>query len=624
MKNVIVTVSLSAMLLLGGILVAQSAQAAAVPYLLVSTDSEAITPPIVTRHFPVILPKTNPALPTAAPSDTLRASALLDSEPGINVPMAAAQPADCIDPDISSNGYFIYDDPADAPITLTLCNKTYTRTTTSYIIVGIYSANVTLDCNGSIMVGNYDFSAPAPNPAYNKIGIFATGADNLTIKNCTIGGFGYGMYVGGGYDSFNHAPKPPMRVTLFNNTFTQSSYIDMVVSSVINSEIYNNVRLENSGNKSVLPTIDLEFASNSRIHDNTLFSNGGINLAFNSNYNQVYRNTLGKFPSSAASPNAIWINHGSAYNNIYNNTIIGPHEVWTGAGVTFDGDKDSDDFKNTGAAKFNTIHHNTIIDFWGPGINLLHDSHDNTVSYNTYTGVDWGVISGSGSTNGIFYNPHNNRIENNYMTVYTGTAFQSGTHDNVFIKNYINFIGDPEYVKPSYDMGTNNQYDENGVGNFWSMHNNPANGCDDTDRNSICDTSSPIYNFSTGEITNYDYSPVSAVPILQPISPIVVNELYPATVKLIAANPMNLPFQYSVNSPKFFQTNTCSGVQNTFAWPTNQFSSGNYSFTATVQHETYTSTQNFAVRVNDTCYINKFGKWSCAWPVQAVTECSAI
>ncbi len=614
----------------GVIIITKPAGAATAPYLLSETE-ETTT---VFRALPIIPLQLAPKMPTAIPKKIpvrILENDIVNNTINIS---PSAKPSDCIDLDTAVNGGPAYpspleiNDPSNTPATITICNKTYDRSgnTTPYgRFILVHSDNVTLDCDGASLIGNFDFnnSTDMSSPGA-KAAIYSQG-DNFTMKNCTFGKFGYGAYIGGGYDSFNHQPNPPKKVTIANNTFTLNSYIDLVISSATNSEIFNNLRAENSGNKGILPTIDLEFVSNSRIHDNTLYSQGGINLAFNSNNNQVYGNTLGKFPSAGTTnPNAIWINHGSAYNNIYRNTIIGPHEVWTGNGITFDGDKDSDDYKNTGAAKYNIVHHNTITDFWGPGISLLHDSHDNSISYNTYDGVDWGLTTGSGTTNGITYNPHNNRFEFNNMKVYTATAFDYGTHDNMFVRNRINFIADPNYVRPAYDMGINNHYNENGVGNYWNFYDNPANGCDDANRDGICDSPNPVYEFPYGPITNYDYYPISAVPVLQPISPVSVNELQNVVVRLRAANPAGLPFQYSINSTKFFAGGECMDEPNVFTWATNQYSSGYFTYTATVKNGIYSDSQSFNVRVNDTCYINKFGKWICPWPVQAIKNCVAI
>ncbi|MFH0804938.1 MAG: hypothetical protein V1916_01950, partial [Patescibacteria group bacterium] len=102
----------------------QLAAAAVSPYLLADqSDSVPVLP-----SKPVVQPKPAVSLPTVAPPDSFQIPLLIDAANSVAVPAATLQPDDCIDPDTYPNGYYYYYDSTNTPITLTLCNKTYTRT----------------------------------------------------------------------------------------------------------------------------------------------------------------------------------------------------------------------------------------------------------------------------------------------------------------------------------------------------------------------------------------------------------------------------------------------------------------------------------------------------------------
>ncbi|MFH1207262.1 MAG: right-handed parallel beta-helix repeat-containing protein [Patescibacteria group bacterium] len=593
MKKTTVILTLSAGLLLGGLLVSHPAHAATAPYLLPSMDSETIaTPTTIINLKPVLIQ------PTGVPSNILRAP--LQIAPDNKTPTR-----DCIDPDTYTDGYFYYNDPTNTPITLTLCNKTYTRTTAIYKIVGINSANVTLDCNGAIMVGNYDFSAPAPNPAYYKIAIYALVANNLTIKNCTIGGFGYGMYVGGGYDSWFHLPNPPMQVTLFNNTFTQSSYIDMVVSSAINSDIYNNTRAAGTDNRSVLPTIDLEFVSDSSIHDNTLLSNGGINLAFNSNNNQVYGNTLGQFTAGAATPYAIFLNHGSANNNVYNNAITGA----AGQGIRFDGERDTDTFLNSGGAKFNDVHNNSITDTTS-ALYFTGGAHSNTAHDNTIANAADGVLMEGFYVHGNWAYSHDNTIHTNLIESCssTGLYLTNGNTGNIIYNNSFvnNFI-------QAAEMAAGNFFDSNGQGNNWSDYDEEIEGCLDTNTDGVCDASYTTGGMS-GAVDHYPLTDMTiwaenAPPTLAPLAEVNVNEGQKITIQLAGSDPDSQITYYTNAGEVIYDGFAFDPATGLFEWTPAYHQSGVYHINFGVTDGQYRDSDLVTVTVNDVYLVCGDSNW---------------
>lgn len=587
------------------------------PVLLVDSEPLDVLVPI----RPTI---TQPKMPEPAymPTDVQRLSMY---QKQMTLPTATTQTTGCITPDFNQ-GVSLLVGPNE---TLQLCPGTYTvpDNFAAYYAVSIWGDHATLDCNGATLIGNYYSQEELP---WNHVGVASQyWANDVTIQNCNLQGFGYAIFTGGGYDGTTNQFRQPKQVRVHDNNFSGPNYQNLIVSSAVDSYIFNNQRTTGDETRlSMGPgTIKLESVSDSFVFNNNLQLQTGIAVSFNSTNNEIYKNTLGNLWAyyGPEFEGAIILDRGSAYNHVHDNTMIASAPLARYGFLFLNTDAPYDSFAGTGGAHDNTIDHNVAID--PPmAIQFSGDVHNNIIANNTFgpshchqssltswlcngTVVEWSYIPSARA-------PYANRIENNIFnysndpsepTDIISVAFYEHSRDNILVGNYFN-----GKEATAFDGG-NNIFDENGVGNYWAGYDDPSDLCMDENKNGICDDSYMIEPSWT-----IDHYPISGVPIIQPLGPFSVNEPNALTVRLSAWDPNGDKLQYSISDSRFKSMEGCWPGRHSFMWQTDRYSAGSYDFTATVSDGEHVASQSFRVNVNDTCYINKRGQWTCYWPTQAI------
>ncbi|MFA5052186.1 MAG: hypothetical protein WC544_03955 [Patescibacteria group bacterium] len=548
-------------LVIAGLLTALTAEAKLSPALLINSEPLDILEPI---QPDVRLRMPEPAFVPTAGQRLPNAIIPIGDETKITT---TAQPADCVTPDFENDMSVM----VGANETVQLCPGTYTvpENFVPWQVVYIWGNNATIDCNGATLIGRDPNQYPYSYEPWKNMGIFsASWADNVTIKNCNISNFSYGIFAGGGYDSNTNLPGDPKKVSIHDNTFFDYSFLPIILSSAIDSDVFNNIRTDGDPDYNFHnPIIKLEFTSNSRVYGNTLELDKGISLSFNSNNNQVFGNIVGNVSQQMSSWDPlIAVDRGSAYNELFNNTMIHNPLV----AVTFfqvDGDYTYDNYANTGGAHHNYIHDNTA-DNMGIGFMLKNAVHDNIILNNNFGvfptyGTGYQLTQGENRPDLV---PYDNRIEHNRFqfgdSPYISFAFNSiaGSTNNVTVGNYFN--GKP---LNGFDLGSN-IYDENNQGNYWTYFNDPADGCYDVDYNGICDN--PL-KMSPSQSTGQDNYPISSVPIIEPITNQAIHEGQTLVLTVHATDPAETITTLSASYPNgtFGASFTDNGDNTgTFTW----------------------------------------------------------
>jgi len=161
--------------------------------------------------------------------------------------------------------------------------------------ITIKSDDVTLDCNGATIIGSG-----------LATGIYNPGYDNVTIKNCTVKHYQFGIELRVDKNEDNDANYEDNSIT--NNVISNSgdlkgaevfyyySSAGIVLRENNPHEQHSNWITFNTINDSVEDAIRLENSSRNNIIENRLEENGfcGVTVAGNSNYNQIVNNTIGK------------------------------------------------------------------------------------------------------------------------------------------------------------------------------------------------------------------------------------------------------------------------------------------------------------------------------------------
>jgi parallel beta-helix repeat protein len=222
-------------------------------------------------------------------------------------------------------------DPPDAPIA-TNDNITYIlidNIISSYHGIVIYRSNVVIDGNGHMLQGSNI-----------GCGVVIDGANNVTLKNINIKGFGTGVLIQSSYN------------VIYKNKITNNNRWGINVFSGLNNEILENLIMNNY--------VGILLRSNSKVSENNITANSeGIRVNGNSNTisrNKVKNNDVG-ISLSLASNNNVWGNdvtangrgvclYSSTYNNVWENNITANNLY----GIY------------VGNATNNSFYHNNIID----------------------------------------------------------------------------------------------------------------------------------------------------------------------------------------------------------------------------------------------------------------------
>ena len=156
----------------------------------------------------------------------------------------------------------------------------------------ISANNIVLDCNGHSIIG----------PGSSYYGIYNYGYDNVTIKNCNITGFNYGVYF---YDHVYYG-------TITNNTVNSNSLYGIFLDSYSQ---YNTIT-DNTANNNHHGIHLYTYSSNNIVTDNTANNNigAGIYIQWRTSYNTISDNTINN------NMYGIGFDTYCEYNNVTDNT----------------------------------------------------------------------------------------------------------------------------------------------------------------------------------------------------------------------------------------------------------------------------------------------------------------
>lgn len=264
-------------------------------------------------------------------------------------------------------------------------------------VITFNADDIVLDCNGTTLTGI--FSA-------GSIGIYENGNDNLTVKNCNVSGYDYGISLRGSSNS-----------NISNNTLGSCINDAIRFREGDDSVIVNNRIQGNTTSPGNLVGINLLVGADRNIieHNNINYTYRSIKLATKCNNATIQHNRMFNTTTSSC----INLDTTQNYTNIYNNTV----QRCGHNGIDIDG-------------WYNNVSYNTIKESDHVGID-----------------VNWGNDQLSGGYNRIF----NNYIEgfggvlirtsiNN--SIYNNTIYQNGTgltaegnntvcYDNIFYDNTV-------------------------------------------------------------------------------------------------------------------------------------------------------------------------------------------
>ncbi|MBA2840986.1 parallel beta-helix repeat protein [Methanococcus maripaludis] len=322
-------------------------------------------------------------------------------------------------------------------------------------IITITCSDVVLDGNGFYLDGN----------GVAEGGIYANGVTNVTIKDVTVQGFRYGIYL-----------KYVDNSTLENNA---ANLNELVGIYLLNST--NNIVTYNNGSDNHLYLV-LENSNNNTITNNTANSNGDYGIFLDSSDN----NTITGNTANSNADDGIYLEH--SHNNVLTGNTASLNKL-TGIDIWY--------------SNYNELTNNTANSNNDSGIYLA-VSDNNVLTGNTANSNDDCGIQLDGSINNTFTgntvsSNHENAIYmlDSYNNTFTGNTANSneygidldGSHNNTFTGNTANSNGD--YGILIYDSENtaliNNVFNESGmhiqsesnISAYWNTHtieNNTVNG----------------------------------------------------------------------------------------------------------------------------------------------------
>ena len=367
--------------------------------------------------------------------------------------------------------------------------------------INITADNVVLDCNGAWISGNDN---------ENTAGIW-TARNNVTVKNCNVQNFSYGIFSQGVSTSIlNNSVYVPMNSTVNAQAWQGIELKANKYGNVSGNSVYAYTSImQTTGTPPYRPDGILLWNSvNSTVSNNSAYSYGNNSVAINiyssSNYNNISRNFISTNSSSGM---GVYIYASCTGNNIYSN-VIGTSGS-NGYGVYTLSSSDANNIywnsittsysasaEGVGAQAIyiqtgnNTIYNNSIntTGAFGYGIWISGASASwnkilgNTVNtygagsfgsylYNSasFNNVTFNVISTNGSSSYGFYlrtSANNNSISsNNIVTNSTsgyGIYLYTVNLDNIF-SNIINTSGSNGYGVYLYNSASNNTVSSNAI-----------------------------------------------------------------------------------------------------------------------------------------------------------------
>ncbi|MFX1498014.1 MAG: nitrous oxide reductase family maturation protein NosD [Promethearchaeota archaeon] len=300
-------------------------------------------------------------------------------------------------------------------------------------------------------------------------GILISNSKNIyfIIRNCTVYNAATGYYNGG--IKLENTDDG----IIINNDCSNNHHCGIM----LRNNCYNNTIVANIANNNDFYGIGLSGNSNeNNIRGNTVMNNGqyGMFIYFGSSNNNVSGNTVtNQFVG-------IYIWSDSVNNIISNNTVNS-----NGYGMFFQGTS------NNNIATNNTVNYNS-----GTGIHLWENCMNNIIFKNTINYNSIGIDLDYGCDNNIITA---NLIKNNQDF---GIDIISADCENnlIYQNSLIGTIG-----RHASDSGTNNQWDNSIIGNYWDNHTTP-----DTDNNGIVDVP---YTWIVGSGASIDHFPLTENPI---------------------------------------------------------------------------------------------------------------
>ncbi len=217
-----------------------------------------------------------------------------------------------------------------------------------------------------------------------------------------------------------------------NNTISGNIISNSTDNGLVIANSYNNTISGNTANHNRESGISLVGTDNNNVSGNIMLNNGGGIFLDNANYTRVLNNTV-----EHSSGEGIVI--GGNNNWISNNYV--DNNTW---GMSFDGG-----YNNTAIANY--VNNSSAI-----GIEVYHDNQ---------TFLD-NIITNNG--NGIMITSSNNKISGNTISFndVKGIALGPDSNNNIIFRN--TFEGN--LVDNAYDDGTNNQWDNGTIGNYWDNY----------------------------------------------------------------------------------------------------------------------------------------------------------
>jgi parallel beta-helix repeat protein len=261
--------------------------------------------------------------------------------------------------------------------------------------INIKAENVTLDCANNNITGIY---ATTPD----TYAIYIESYNNLTVKNCNITNYTFGIYA---YDSdISNINYNNITGCAVGNGCKTGIWLESSINATIS---YNFIQ------KNYDPTsgVHLKYSNGTNIHHNTVFSNDvGMYLEYSSQNNVTLNNV------SNNTFKGITLESYSTYNNITDNNVSFTFKISNKPGISLYG--------NSG---YNSIERNNA-SYNGVGVYIFSDSNNNNTIINN--------IANNNALQGIaIYSSLNNTLTNNTANNNTKEGIYLSGSDNNTLTN---------------------------------------------------------------------------------------------------------------------------------------------------------------------------------------------